>query len=260
MNKKNQKKVNSLHVLCKMSRGCAILFVFLFAEIFCSCSSKSSKTIIRLQKMEENVSSPVTVEELKDAIKKYQARAMDVQLANSQVGIWYKILGTRYLDSKMYGEALKAFQSAIQYYPENQNLYYYVGLCAGYMAKASLDFNASGSTSAEKFNYLKLAESAYLRAIEIEPRYVRSLYGLGVLYVFELDQCSKAIPYLETALDVETKNTDIMFVLARAYYVEGEYDKATSLYDRIISTTKSEQKKKDAEVNKKIVLDAAYAN
>ena len=111
--------------------------------------------------MEENVGSPVTVEELKDSIKKYQSRAMDVQLANSQVGIWYKILGTRYLDSKMYGEALKAFQSAIQYYPENQNLYYYVALCAGYMAKASLDFNATGSTSAEKFNYLKLAESAY---------------------------------------------------------------------------------------------------
>ena len=111
-----------------------------------------------------------------------------------------------------------------------------------------------------KFNYLKLAESAYLRAIELEPRYVRSLYGLGVLYVFELDQCEKAIPYLETALSVETKNTDIMFVLARAYYVEGQYDNAVSLYDKIISVTKSEQKKKSAEANKKIALDASYAN
>ena len=114
------------------------------------------------------------------------------------------MLATRYLDAKMYGEALKTFQTAIQYYPANQNLFYYVGVCAGYMAKASLDFNASGGTSAEKFNYLKLAESAYLRAIELEPRYVRSLYGLGVLYVFELDQCEKAIPYLETAPSVET--------------------------------------------------------
>ena len=238
----------------------AVLIFSAAAGSFTSCSGKSSKTIIRLQKMEENVGSPTSIDELKDAIKKYQDRAMDVQLANSQIGIWYKILGTRYLDAKMYGEALKTFQTAIQYYPANQNLYYYVGLCAGYMAKASLDFNATGSTSAEKFNYLKLAESAYLRAIELEPRYVRSLYGLGILYVFELDQCEKAIPYLETALDVETKNTDVMFVLARAYYVTGEYDKAVELYDRVISTTKSDQKKKDAEANKKIVLDSSYAD
>ncbi len=238
----------------------AVLIFSATAGTFTACSGKSSKTIIRLQKMEENVGSPTSIDELKDAIKKYQDRAMDVQLANSHVGIWYKILGTRYLDAKMYGEALKTFQTAIQYYPANQNLYYYVGLCAGYMAKASLDFNATGSTSAEKFNYLKLAESAYLRAIELEPRYVRSLYGLGILYVFELDQCEKAIPYLETALDVETKNTDVMFVLARAYYVTGEYDKAVELYDRVISTTKSDQKKKDAEANKKIVLDSSYAD
>lgn len=233
---------------------------FLAAFLLCGCSRKSSKTIIRLQKMEENVGSPTTEAELKDAIKKYQDRVTDIQLANSQIGIWYKMLATRYLDAKMYGEALKTFQTAIQYYPANQNLFYYVGVCAGYMAKASLDFNASGGTSAEKFNYLKLAESAYLRAIELEPRYVRSLYGLGVLYVFELDQCEKAIPYLETALSVETKNTDIMFVLARAYYVEGQYDNAVSLYDKIISVTKSEQKKKSAEANKKIALDASYAN
>lgn len=238
----------------------SVFAFFLVTFLLCGCSGKSSKTIIRLQKMEENVGSPTTEVELKDAIKKYQDRVTDIQLANSQIGIWYKMLATRYLDAKMYGEALKTFQTAIQYYPANQNLFYYVGVCAGYMAKASLDFSANGGTSAEKFNYLKLAESAYLRAIELEPRYVRSLYGLGVLYVFELDQCEKAIPYLETALSVETKNTDIMFVLARAYYVEGQYDSAVSLYDKIISVTKSEQKKKSAEANKKIALDASYAN
>lgn len=236
-----------------------IFMLVLFSFFLSGCSGTSSKTVIRMQKMEEGVDSPVTEAELKDAIKKYQKRAMDVQLANAQVGIWYKILATRYLDAKMYGEALKTFQTAIQYYPANQNLFYYVGVCAGYMANAALDYNGTGS-SQEKYNYLKLAESAYLRAIELEDRYVRALYGLGVLYVFELDECGKAIPYLEKARSIETKNTDIMFVLARAYYVQGEYDKAIDLYDNIISITKSDQKKKEAEANKKIVLDAAYEN
>ncbi len=222
-----------------------------------SCGGVSNKTVIRHQKMEEGVDNPTTIEELKDAIKKYQERVADVQLAQSQIGIWYKILGTRYLDNKMYGEALKAFQEALTYYPDNQNLYYYVGVCAGYMSHASLDYNASG-TNEIKYNYLKLAEEAYLRAIAIEDRYVRALYGLGVLYVFELDEPEKAIPHLEKALSIDTKNLDTMFVLARAYYSSYEFDKSIAMYDRIIETTKSDDTKKTAEENKKIVLDASY--
>ena len=237
------------------------IIIAIVATMFTLCGcTRSSKTIIRMQKLEEGVTkSPTTVEELKNAIAKYQDRVADIQLANGQVGIWYKLLATRYLDQKMYGEALKTFQTAIQYYPANQNLYYYVGLCAGYMANAALDYNATGNTE-ERYRYLKLSESAYLRAIELEPRYARALYGIGVLYVFELDDCEKAIPHLEKLLTIETKNVDAMFVLARAYYVTYQFDKAVDLYDRIIATTKSDQKKADAEANKKTALDASYGN
>ena len=237
----------------------ALAIGLLVSSLLVSCGGVSNKTIIRHQKMEEGVDSPTSIEERKDAINKYQERVADIQLAQSQVGIWYKILGTRYLDNKMYGEALKCFEEALKYYPDNQNLYYYVGVCAGYMSHAALDYNASG-TNEIKYNYLKLAEEAYLRAIQIEDRYVRALYGLGVLYVFELDEAAKAIPYLEKALSIDTKNLDTMFVLARAYYTNYDFDKAVEIYDRIIETTKSEDTKKTAEENKKIALDAAYSN
>lgn len=234
-----------------------IVFIFI-ASFFVSCGV-SNKQIIRMQHLEEGVESPTTIDELKDAISKYQKRVADIQLAQTQIGIWYKILGTRYLDNKMYGEALKCFQTALEYYPNNQNLYYYVGICAGYMSHAALDFNATGSVE-KKMNYLKLAETAYLRAIEIEPRYSRALYAIGVLYVYELDENEKAIPYLEKLLTIDTKNVDAMFVLARAYYCTYEFDKAIDMYDKIISTTKSAEKKADAEANKKTVLDASYVS
>ncbi|MBQ5847539.1 MAG: tetratricopeptide repeat protein [Treponema sp.] len=233
-----------------------VFFILTCLFLFSSCGV-SNKRIIRMQKMEEGVGSPTTIEELKTAIEKYDARIADLQLSQSQVGIWYKILGTRYLDNKMYGEALKAFQSALQYYPDNQNLYYYVGICAGYMSHTALDYNATGNME-QKYNYLKLAETAYLRAIEIEPRYSRALYALSVLYVYELDEPAKSIPYLERVLDIEKKHTDAMFVLARAYYSTYEFDKAVEMYDKIISVTTSDKKKADAEANKKIVLDASY--
>jgi len=233
------------------------IFLIVMSSLFFSCGV-SNKAIKRYQRMEENVQNPTTIEELKSAIDKYGERAADIELANSQIGIWYKILGTRYLDNKMYGEALKAFQNALNFYPDNQNLYYYVGVCAGYMSHASLDFKGTGSTEV-KFNYLKLAEEAYLRAIQIEDKYVRALYGLGVLYVFELDQPEKAIPHLEKLLTIDTKNIDAMFVLARAYYCNYEFDKSAEVYDKIILNTKSAETKATAEDNKKIVLDAAFS-
>lgn len=231
--------------------------VLAVSVMFFSCGV-SNKSIVRMQHLEEGVDHPTTVEELKDAIEKYQKRVADVQIAQSQIGIWYKILGTRYLDTKMYGEAMKCFESALQYYPNNQNLYYYVGICAGYMSHAALDFNAEGS-SAKKKNYLELAETSYLRAIEIEPRFSSALYALSILYVFELDESEKAIPYLEKLLTIETRHIDAMFVLARCYYSTYQFDKAVELYDKILSLTKSVEKRADAEANKKAALDAAYS-
>ena len=234
------------------------IFAVLFGIIaLLSSCGVSNKRIIRLQKMEERVGNPTTIEELTDAIAKYDERIADLQLSEQQVGIWYKILGTRYLDNKMYGKALESFQTALQYYPDNQNLYYYVGVCAGYMSHTALDFDASGNME-KRLNYLKLAESAYIRAITIEERYARALYALGVLYVFELDESDKAIPYLEKLLTIETRHIDGMFVLARAYYSNSEFDKAAALYDKIIATTKSPEKKAEAEANKKIVLNVSY--
>lgn len=241
-----------------MKKFCVVFACVAAFFAFASCT-KSNKTIIRMQHLEEGVSSPTTIDELKSAIKKYEERVADIQLAQSQIGIWYKILATRYLDKKMYGEALKTFEKALEFYPQNQNLYYYVGLCAGYMSHAAMDFDADGNNE-KRMNYLRLSEEAYRHAIEIEPRYARALYGLSVLYVFELGEDEKAIPLLEKLLTIETKNIDAMFVLARAYYVTYEFDKAVAMYDQIISLTKSKERKAEAEANRQTVLDASYAN
>lgn len=234
-----------------------VLCISLFAFLFVSCGPNVNY-IKRVQSLEENVKNPTTIDELKEAIKKYENRVEDIMAAEQQTGIWFKILGTRYMDNQMYGEALKAFQSAITYYPANQNLYYYVGVCAGYMANASLDYDVTGTTS-EKEKYLELAVSAYTRAIDLQSNYVRALYGLSVLYVFELNESQKAIPLLEKVLTLEKNNVSAMFVLARAYYVNYEFQLAIDMYDRIIKTTSDQQSKAEAETNKNVVMAAMYA-
>lgn len=224
--------------------------------ILVSCSV-SNKTLKRMQIIETGVRSPSTVEELKDGIAKYDKRIRDLQMSESQVGIYYKILGTRYVDMKMYTKALEAFQKAIEYYPDNQNIYYYVGVCAAYSAKAAMDFDATGENDKRRA-YLSLAEDAYLRALSIEEGYAKALYGLGVLYVFELKKFKEAIPYLKRLLEKESRNFNGMFVLAGAYYGAGKVEEAVSVYDKIISMTKSDEIKKSAEELKRKVLAKAF--
>ena len=89
----------------KKSIFCIVAVIFASAVISCGPSYNSVK---RMQKMEEGVSSPTTKEELQEAIAKYDQRAMDLVSSEAQVGIWYKILGTRYLDQQMYGKAFDA--------------------------------------------------------------------------------------------------------------------------------------------------------
>ena len=53
----------------------ALVFILILGIVISSISCNvSNKTILRAQKLEEGVSNPTTVEELKDAIEKYQRR------------------------------------------------------------------------------------------------------------------------------------------------------------------------------------------
>lgn len=235
-----------------------IFFLLVFSAFFAGCSY-SNKALLqkRLQNMEKYSGNPGNIEEIKKGIEKYDSEAQELVEKNAKIGIWYKILGTRYLDRKMYGKALESFQSALEFYPENPNLYYYVGVSATYVSHSALDFNGRGETDS-KMNYLKLAETAFKQALSIDENYSKALYSLGVLYAFDLDNGPEAVKYLERYVEIEKRDTDGMLVLARAYYMSSEFEKAADVYDKIISITKSSQRKAEAEANKKVVLDAIY--
>ncbi|GAB1483840.1 tetratricopeptide repeat protein [Treponema sp.] len=202
-------------------------------------------------------STPATIEGLRDAIAKYENRIEETVQTAAQAGIYWKILAIRYMDRRMYSESLEAFERAVSYFPEDPSLFYYSGLCAGIVAKSSLDFGASGR-NLSRDKYYALAEASQLRAISLDPAYARPRYALGVLYVFELGRPEDAITHLETYLELESKSLDGMFVLARAYFMTGAFQKAVDVYDRIISITRDPSRKVEAESNKKAALDALY--
>lgn len=242
-----------------MKKSIVIVFTLVLVAMLAGCKT-SGKDILkkRIARMQESSGNPITIEEIEQAIKEYYDDAEEISKKNAQIGIWYKMAGIKYLDKKLYGKALECFQKALEYYPDNANLYYYVGNCASYIGNASLDFDATGNYEKME-NYYNLAEKAYLRALAIDDRYAYALYGIGILYVYQLGEPEKAIPHLEKLLTIDTKNIDGMFVLANAYYLTQDYVKSADMFDKIIATTKSDKTKQAAQENKKRVLDEAYA-
>jgi tetratricopeptide (TPR) repeat protein len=229
------------------------------ALLFVGYRSSASRAgfAMRVAEMGSGGSPPQTIEGLKKAIATYEDRIEAVVSDASKAGIYWKLLAVRYMDKAMYGEALDALQRAIVYFPEDASLFYRAGISASIMAKSSLDFGMTGR-NAERDRLLSFAEDAHLRALSLESNYARPLYALGVLYVFELGRSDEAIPLLTRYLELESKDVDAMFVLARAYYVASKYQSAVDLYDRILTITRDDAKRREAEANKKAALEALY--
>jgi tetratricopeptide (TPR) repeat protein len=115
-----------------------------------------------------------------------------------------------------------------------------------------------GSEEAGRMRYLAAAEEAYLRAVELDGAYLKPRYGLGVLYVFELDRPEEAVPHLKRCLEITRNDIDAMFVLARAFYMMGNYREAIELYDRIIILTMDERRQLEARENRQTVMEIIY--
>ncbi len=240
-----------------LGKACAVILVAAGCVLTLGCDRNATALARRIGGMGPSGSPPETIEGLRKAIVAYEDKIEELLSLEAQSGIYCKILAVRLMDRGLYGEALDALDRAVSYFPEDATLHYLSGVCAGIVAKSSHDYGATGS-DAVKRRYFALAEESYKRALDLDGRYSRALYGLSVLYVFELDKSREAIPLLERLLEIEKNHVDGMFVLARAYLLDGEDAKAADLYGRIADITKDPQKKQQAQDNRKAVLDGLY--
>jgi len=199
---------------------------------------------------------PETIEGLRAAIALYEAQIELNVKEGAQTGVYWKILAIRLADKGMHRDALDAFEHAVQFTPEDPTLFYLTGESASIVAAASLGF--SGNAGTEKEHYTRLAESAYLRSIQLDSVYAKPRLGLGILYTFDQNRAEEAVPHLERYVELSPNDIRGMFVLARAYYMTESYDRAIELYDRIISRTKDPKVKAEAQNNKEIIRNLIY--
>jgi tetratricopeptide (TPR) repeat protein len=210
-------------------------------------SKEHKKLAKRIAGLSPRGGTPKTIDSLKQAIALYEEQ-IDLNVKTGvQTGTYWKILAIRLADNGMHKDAIKAFDRALYYNSDDPTLFYLTGESASMAAASTLDFSADSLS--EKERYLNIAESAYLRALQLDPTYAKPNRGIGYLYTY-MGRPDEALPYLERYLQMVPGDITNMFVLARAYSMTENYERAIELYDRIIYRSKDPKIKTEAQNNK----------
>jgi tetratricopeptide (TPR) repeat protein len=225
---------------------------FLLYSLLQSDNKRKNRELAkRIAELSPKGGPPETIDGLRRAIALYEDQIERNVKEGAQTGTYWKILAIRLADKGMHNDAIKAFERAIYFISEDPVVYYLSGVSAGIVAKSVVGF----STSAEKErdHFFKLSENSYKRALELDATYTKPMYGLAVLYVFELDRPAEAIPLLDRYLSMNTSDFQAMFILARAHAVTGNYRQAIEIYEKIISRSKKKDIQAEASNNIDIV-------
>jgi len=239
--------------------GIVVLLVFgwLIIYIYNHESSKQNRELAkRIAELSPRRGLPEGTDGLRQAIALYEDQIERNVREGAQTGVYWKILGIRLADSKMHNDALAAFERAIYFNSEDPTIFYLTAVSAGLVAKDKIGFTANDER--EKVRYFTLSENSYKRALELDVTYTKAMYGLAVLYVFELDRPRDAIVQLERYMQIQPSDVQAMFVLARAYFATEQYSQAVNTYDRIIERTRDKNVKESALELRDIVQGVLY--
>lgn len=213
------------------------------------CDQGRSDTLEDLVEMEPG-DGPVGEEriaELKRQIGNYREIVDEKVQATGQLGVYYKMLARAYMTRRMYGPALDALEEAIRIETVNPVVFYRAGVAAGQLGNA-----AAGESEAR--SHFETAERYYERAIELDPAYVDALYGLAVLYAFELDRPEAAFDLLERATTVEPGRARPFMLKGRVLLALGRPEAAAEAYGKAAETAESEDIRDAALENRRRIL------
>ncbi|MBN2655433.1 MAG: hypothetical protein JXR86_00115 [Spirochaetales bacterium] len=218
-----------------------------------SCRQSDPDLLQRMAAMESGADPEAVLEgdknyaELKSDIARFR-KILDGKVdAAEKLGTYYKLIGLKYVDYSMYGLALEAFQEALAIYPENPNVLYYAGLCSARLYKTE-------SSAVKSGQYLDQAVRYYEASLAVNNRFSSPMYGLAVLYVYELNMPELAVPLLEMYNTIQKSSMDGRFLLAAAHYAAGDEDEAVDLYNDIAEKTDDPALREAARNNRNEIL------
>lgn len=177
--------------------------------------------------------------QLKSDIKRVDREINETIEGLRDRGTYYKLIGLKFMDYKMWPQGIEAFDQALNIYPDNSRLHYYRAVCLG-----QTGINESQQTLSQ--DLLRRAERDYLRAAELDRIYTSPLWGLAILYIYEMDRGSEAGVILDRLLKIEPSNERAIFLRAELYQAQGDRLRAIELYHKLEVDGKDKDIKEEA--------------
>ena len=141
--------------------------------------------------------------------KKYIEKSFTYTDANP---LTHYALGEYFMLQKNYTEAIKALHRAKSLSPQNVYIFNMLGEC--YL----------------KMGQIEIARTNFSIALQIDPKFSKSLYNLGLTYYNEKNFGS-AKEFFETALQYKGIFKNHLFYLGNIYFADGNLPKATFYYE-----------------------------
>ncbi|MBN1413153.1 MAG: tetratricopeptide repeat protein [Spirochaetales bacterium] len=173
--------------------------------------------------------------------------------SQKEEGVYYNAVGLSLIDRGIYKKAYDYLLKALDIFPASGSLFYQMAVCTAYIGKSYIKTDKNDK---QGDRWIGMAENYYKKAIQLNPSHLDAQYGLGILYMFELNRPEEAIKYFLPIRESQSQNTDVRFALGQAYYMLGQYDNAIQMYDEILAVTRIRERIKRAEENKKQVENA----
>lgn len=210
-----------------------------------------AERVYELEKVGSGEEEPEKIREIKKEIDRWEKELNDAIDAARHTGRFYKTLGLKYMDYKMFGPAGQSFSRAIEITPENARLYYYRAVANGRLA-------VSRDDAQQKAEELASVEEDYRRAISLEARFMPPYYSLAVLYIYELERPFEAEPYLEAYLDVERSDGRALLLHGQLLEQMNRPEDAMDVYRRLLSLTDYKAEQAQASLYMERIREGAF--
>lgn len=144
--------------------------------------------------------------------------------SNYKLGELYSSLGSKYLDKKMWDNAIDALNNSLKNGKHEPGIFH--SLAVAYANKAK-DTGDAGL-------YDK-AEHNYRQALEINSGYSESIYGLAIILFYHKDDRQKAVSMVNELAMKNPANYDARFALGRFHYELEDLEKSLQVYESLYS-------------------------
>ncbi len=155
-------------------------------------------------------------------------------LLSNNKGQIYQNLADVYYDMNNMDEALKYYKISLKENENDPKIYSRLGMIYWECDK------------------IEEAISYYLKAIDKDPDYDIAYNNLGVVLLDGLNDANRAIPYFETAIDINAGYVLAYFNCARAYQLLGKNIEAAKMYQNALNFNKNSHEIDDGIIEEKL--------